>query len=131
MTVHMPNPMPAGLAQPRRLVFGAARLRALRNLGALALAACLPVALLLYASAPARLAALTQRDQARASCARVYDVGACGCAVDATIAAQPAPDRRDVPARRRIEASRVPIGMTPDFVRRVQACMAGLRGPAD
>jgi hypothetical protein len=97
------------------------------RMATLALIAGLPLVVLLALSAPARQAALAEHDPDRIACARVYDSVACSCAVAATIAAEPASlgVSADAPPLRRVDATRVPIAMTADFVRRVQACMAG------
>ena len=89
----------------------------------LALMAGLPLLVLLGLSAPARQAALAEHDPDRIACARVYDSVACSCAVAAEQAAIGVPG--DAPTPRRVDAARVPIAMSADFVRRVQACMAG------
>ena len=133
---------------PRRAFALGGRLRFLT----LVLVASLPVALL-WLSGPARNVALAEHDRDRIACARVYDSVACSCAMGATAAAEFAPlgvsdedlalnrtgDDRDGRATdgqvapgsnpqrvvRRVGAGRVPITMTADFARRVQACMAG------
>ena len=141
MTAHMPTQIPVeleqvggDLVQTRRRTAVTARVRTIAELTALAVVTSLPIALLVYLSAPALRAALVERDQAQAACSRIYDTVACRCAVEATIAAQRMPqaasDDGQLPARR-VQASRVPITMTHDFVLRVQACRAGTRGPAD
>jgi hypothetical protein len=100
----------------------------------------MPLALLFYLATPGQQAVLAQRDAARAACSRIYDAGACTCAVNATAASRflGLPDDAlelaagGLPLGRRVESTRVPVTMTPDFVHRVQACMAGGAGaPAD
>ena len=140
MTAHM----------PRRSFAVGGRLRILT----LALVASLPIALL-FLSAPLRQAAFAEHDSDRIACSRVYDSVACSCAMGTTVAAEYAPlgvsdedlalnrtgDDGAIAGRatdgrvaagsnpqrvvRRVGAARVPVTMTADFARRVQACMAG------
>jgi hypothetical protein len=113
---------------------------------ALALVASLAVAWL-WPSDPLGRVALAEHDPDRIACSRVYDSVACSCAAAATArdeltanaAADTASDGETSPWRpadgrvatgsnpqpvvRRVGVGRLP--MTADFVRRVQACMAG------
>jgi hypothetical protein len=136
------------------ITIGSSRLFGRLRILTLALVASLPIALL-FLSAPLRQAALAEHDSDRIACSRVYDSVACSCAMGTTVAAEYAPlgvsdedlalnrtgddgaiagratDGRVVagsnPQRvvRRVGAGRVPVTMTADFARRVQACMAG------
>ena len=109
---------------PAATVVGGARKPRIADDGrllTLALIAGVPLLVLLGLSAPARQAALAEHDPDRIACARVYDSVACSCAVAAEQVGMPG----EVPTPRRVDAARVPIAMSADFVRRVQACMAG------
>ena len=140
MIVEASNQMPGALQEvnrevvrARRRIVDAARTRMLVQLAALSVVACMPLALLLYLGTPERQAVQAERDAARAACSRIYDAGACSCAVNATVSAPPRslgmPDDGlspgALPWGSRVESARVPIAMTADFVHRVQACMAG------
>jgi hypothetical protein len=130
----------------RRRERGAARMRLVAQLAALALAACVPLALLIFVEVPARRAA-AQDNRVLAACARVYDAQACGCALSAAAAANPVPlGLPDEPlqlAAGQLAAGALPLGVgrsepsrvrftTRDFVQAVQACMApGTQTPAD
>jgi hypothetical protein len=105
------------------------------------------VAGLLWLDNPFGRSALAEHDPDRIACSRVYDTVACSCAAVAsardelaidvttderpngqTSAWRPTDGRVAVgsnpqPVVRRVGVGRVP--MTADFVRRVQACMAG------
>ena len=146
MTVRMPRPVSGEmhglnreLVHAHRRIVDTARLRMAVQLGALALVACLPLALFLYVSAPARHAVLGQRDAAVAACGSVYDPVACRCAVNAMAVAEPRalglPDDGLMVAAAlptgRVEASRVPVALTPGLVQQVQSCTAGSGARAD
>ena len=100
------------------------------------LVACLPFVLLLAFSPRAEPQEQTPREVLLATCTRVYDAGACGCAVAATAEHAPAEPQATIAgppatAARRVEATRIPIIVTRDFARLVQACMSGPGAPAD
>jgi hypothetical protein len=113
---------------------------------ALALVASLAVGWL-WPSNPLGGVALAEHDPDRIACSRVYDTVACSCAAAATARDEPIADAtadalsdgetspwrpadgrvaagsNPQPVVRRVGVGRLP--MTADFVRRVQACMAG------
>jgi len=100
------------------------------------LIAAVPFVLLLAFSPRAEPQEQTPREMLLATCTRVYDAGACGCAVAAAAEHAPAEPQATIAgppatAARRVEASRIPIVVTRDFAHLVQACMSGPGAPAD